>query len=324
MSTFPAVTAASPANIKAAAFLGVYIRGSAEKWATLGSIANGVLNVEGFESDDSLGRNRSNGAQNFTAKCLMKQTSLVELELLGTICNGQNDFLFKLTDAETPAGSAAKVGWVYVTAAQVGVKANTVCDGTPEDDRHIELEWQGSIILGDATQTAMLKPTLAAADFGSTASSGETFYGIGVYTAATDGGSPDNSHLKPCGVSTVTLEDATDSGAQTIGPIQNVKMNYEMIATQDGIRRFLPNSMAINIEYDWMASDNADLLLLDNMVQRNINIVVTMLDGVVFTLANQVGIKSKLDISGDMDKNRVVNFSHRGKVLQSTFASIVS
>ena len=322
MSTFPAVTAASPANIRAAAFLAVYAKRGAEKWQTLGSIAQGVLDVEGFETDDSLGRNRSNGAANFTAKCLMKQAALTELELLDTLCDGTNEFLFKLSDAVSPAG-AATVGYVHVTADQVGVKAKIVADGTPEQDRHIELDWQGSILYSDSNQTALLKPTLAAADFEATGSGG-TFHAIGLYTAATDGGAPNNTHLKPCGVSSVTLENTDEAGTQTMNPIQNVKLSIEMLATQDGIRRFLPNSVAIDMEYDWMASDNADLLLLNEMVNKNVNIVMTFLDGLVITLVNQTGIKTKFEVSGDMDKNRIVQFVHRGRVLQSTLDSIVS
>ena len=322
MSTFPAVTAASPANIRAAAFLGVYIRQSGGKWQTLGSIADGILNYEGFESDDSLGRNRGNGAGNFTAKCQMKQTSLVELELLDSICSGLNDFLFKLSEGVTPAG-AASVGWVQVNAASVGVKANLVCDGTPEQDRYIELEWQGSIVMSDTTQVALFKPTLAAADFEATGTGG-TYHAIGIYTAATDGGNPDNTHLKPCGVQYVYLADDDEAGDQAILPIQNVKMNYEMLAATDGIRRFLPNSMAINIEYDWMASDNADLLLLNTMVNRRVNVTIVMVDNIQFLLSNQVGIKTNFEVSGDMDKNRVVRFTHRGRVLQSSFDGIVS
>lgn len=316
-------------NITPAAFMGVYIKTGTEKWQTLGAIADGVLNINQFSSPDSLTRNKAINSIGFSAKCKMMQCSVVELELLDNICDGSNSFLFKLADAATVAGSAAYAGWVYVTNSQVGVKAKVVADGTPENNRHIELEWQGTIYNSDANEVAMLTPTLATGDFGSTAVSG-TYMGtlgvggIGTYSATTDGGLPTISQIRSCGIATVTFDTSPATGAETIGPIQNVKMTFEMLANTDGLRRFLPNTLDINIEYDWMATLNSDLLLLGNAVAQDVIIIITMLDAVVFTLSNQVGIESNFEVSGDMDKNRVVRWTHKGKVLQSTIASIVS
>ncbi|MBE3088405.1 MAG: hypothetical protein IMZ71_04760, partial [Chloroflexi bacterium] len=288
-------------------------------------ISNGVLNIKDFSSPDSVGRNKFIGALDFTAKCQMKQCSLVELELLDSLCNGTNAFLFKLSDAAAVTTSAAYAGWVAVTAEQVGVKAKVVCDGTPENNRVIELEWQGSILSSTNNQIALFTPTLETANFASSSDSATAvFYTIGTYTAATDGGSPTNSQIRPCGVATVSLDTYTATGAETLAPIQNVKMSFEMLATQDGIRRHLPNALDVNIEYDWMATLNADLLLLDNISVLDIVLIITMLDGVIFTLTNQVGLETNFEVSGDMDKNRVLRFTHKGKILQSSFDGIVS
>ena len=314
------------ANITPAAFIAVYVKDTTSGvWQTLGSIADGVLNVQDFSSPDSLTRNRAINSYGFTASCKMMQSSLVELELMDALCNGTNDFLFKLTDAATVTTSAAYAGWIEVTAAQVGVKAKLVADGTPDNNRHIELSWQGSIYKSDSNEIALYTPTLETADFGSTADSGDAvFYAIGTYTATTDGGIGINSQIRPCGIATVTLDTYTATGAETIGPIQNAKLSFEMLANQDGLRRFLPNTLDINIEYDWMSTLNSDLLLLGNATAQNVVVIVTMLDGVIFTLSNQVGIESNFEVSGDMDKNRVIRFTHKGKVLQSSFDGIVS
>ena len=321
----PAVTTASPANIKAAAFLGVYVKDTTlSKWQTLGSIAQGVLNVHDFTSPDSLARNKTNGASDFTAKCIMKQASLTEIELLDSLCNGTNAFLFKLTDAGAiPSGGAAvTAGWVVVTAAQVGVKAKLVLDGTPEQDAHIELEWQGSIL--NSAKDAALKASIQDTDFASSADSTGVFQAIGTYTATKDGGSPTNSHLKSCGVSSITIKNTASARAQGLSPITNVKISFDMLATTDGLRRYLPNALDVAIEYDWMATDSADLLLLDAFVAVDPNVVITMLSGLVITLNNQVGIETNFQSSGDMDKSRAVIFTHKGKVLQSSFDGIVS
>jgi len=312
------------ANITPAAFMAVYIKDTTSNvWQTLGSIADGVMNIKDFSAPDSLTRNKTINSYDFTAKCKMMQCSGIELELLDSLCNGTNAFLFKLADAATVTGSAAYAGWIAVTAAQVGVKAKVVCDGTPENNRVIELEWQGSIYKTDSNELALYTPTLETANFGSTGVT-TTFYTFGVYTGATDGGVGDNTHIRPNGIATVTLDTSPASGAETIAPIQNVKMSFEMLANTDGLRRFLPNTLDVNIEYDWMATLNSDLLLLGNATVGNVKIVVTMLDAVVFTLDNQVGIESNFEVSGDMDKNRVIRFTHKGKVLQSSFDGIVT
>jgi len=97
-----------------------------------------------------------------------------------------------------------------------------------------------------------------------------------------------------------------------------------MIAQQDGIRRYLPCALAINAEYDIMATLNADLLLLGNMSAVDVKLIITMLSGLIFTLDNVVGIEFDFDVSGDMDKNRAVKVIHTGNTLQSSFDGIVS
>jgi len=310
-------------NLKPAAFLAVYIREPGGKWQTLGSIANGVLNVADFFSLDSLGRNKAIGSYNFTAKCQMRQSSIIELELLDSICNGTNDFLFKLSGAVAVSPTlVASAGWVYVAAAQVGCKGKFVADGTPDNIRVIELEWQGSILRRDSNEIALYTPSLVDTHF---ANDGGTFYDIGTYTLAKDGGNPTNANIRSCGIASITLDNHDSAGSPaTISPVQNVKLSFEMLATQDGIRRFLPCTLDINVEYDCMATLNADLLKLGNWSVLNPNIVITMLDGVVFTLDNsEVGIETNFEVSGDMDKPRIIRFSHKGKVLQSSFVTIV-
>ena len=160
------------ANITPAAFQAVYIKTGSEKWQTLGAISNGVLNINTFSAPDSLTRNKAINSIGFSAKCRMMQSSSIALLLLDNICDGSNSFLFKMTDAATVTTSAAYAGWIYVTNSQVGCKGKVVADGTPEDNRYIELEWQGSIYNSDANETAMLKPTLQTADFEATGSGG--------------------------------------------------------------------------------------------------------------------------------------------------------
>jgi hypothetical protein len=322
---FPAVTN-SVANIKPATIVQAYVADSTtNKWQTLGSIRGGVLNVEDYTSPDSVGRNKTIGASKFTAKLTMKQCSSVELKLLDSLVAGTNAFLFQLADAgsipvTTPAVTA---GWVTVSSSQTGVKATVVADGTPADERHIDLEFQGVIM--NTQKDAALKASIADVQFASSADSATAvFYGIGKYTATKNGGVPDVTHIKPCGISSIQIEDANSTGLQTIGPITNAKISLASLTTIDSIQRYLPLGIDIAVSYDWMSSDSANLLLLDSMAGIDVNVVIAMMDTETFTLSNMVGLQTNFETSGDMDKTRVVRFTHVGKILLASFDGICS
>jgi hypothetical protein len=324
MSNFPAVVG-GVGSINPAAIRAVYIREQGGKWQTLGSIKDGEINVDDFVNPDSLDQNKANGAFQFSAKASMKQASLTEIALLATIVNGNNDFLFKLADAGAiPTGSpGVTAGWVIVTADQVGVEGDLVCDGTPKDDQKIDLRWQGTALL--TSKPAMLKASIEDTYFASSADSATAvFYAIGTYSATLNGGLPTNSHILPCGVASITLQDVAGGTAKTIKPITGVKMTFKMLSTQDDLMRFLPNSVDIAISYSWMASDAADLIVLNQMSILDVNVVITMLNTRVFTLNNLVGIQTKFIASGGMSKTRFVDFTHVGKILQASLSGVVS
>ena len=321
---FPAFTG-GVGNITPSVFLAAYIKTGSEKWQTLGAIAQGVLNVEDFDAPDSLTRNLAIGSLNFTAKCRMMQSSNVECDLIDSICNGSNSFLFKLADAVAiTGGSVASAGWVYVTNAQVGCTSNLVADGTPEDNRYIELSFQGTILRSTAAMIQLYTPTLIDTAFESTTPGSGTYHAIGTYTAALDGGNPTMTQIRSCGVSAMSLDLAGGSSPVSIAPVTDIKMTFNMIPFVDSLRRFLPKTMDISIDADCMATLNADLLLQDNMTPVAVKLIIDMIDGLKFTLDNQVGIKTNFEVNGDMDKPRVLRFTHKGKILNSSFAAIVT
>jgi hypothetical protein len=73
-----------------------------------------------------------------------------------------------------------------------------------------------------------------------------------------------------------------------------------------------------------MATFNVVLFFLGNASILEIKAIIPMISGLVITLDNQVGIETNFEVSGDMDKNRIVRFTHQGKVLQSSLDGIVS
>jgi hypothetical protein len=321
---YPAFTG-GVANINPSSFVAVYIRaGSGEKWQTLGSIQAGTLNLKDFSAADSLGRNKAINSYDFTAKFNMMQCASTELKLVDNICSGGNDFLFKLPNAVAITGSpVASAGWRMVTAAQVGAKAKVVADGSPDKNREIQIELQGSIFKSDANEVLFYTPTLQATDFEATGSGG-TFHGIGTYTAATDGGSPTMSHIVPAGLSSVTFDLAGGASPVTITPVNNIKFSLEMLAVADSVRAFRPVSLSVDITIDWMATLSADLLLLGNGTVVDVKAIFTFLDGEAFTFDNQTGIEGNYEVSGDMDKNQFAQFALKGKTLQATIGTIAS
>lgn len=302
-----------------AAFQAVYVRQASGKWQTLGSIVGGTISFPNYEEMDSVGRNKSHGIS-VVAKCNMKQASLVEIELLPTLCNGANDFLFKMADAATVSTSAAYEGWILLTAEQIGVKAKVVLDGTPENNRKIELDWMGSVKFsewGDA-----IKPTLIDTDFEVTGGSG-TFKEIGTYTAAKDGGQPTNDHMVPSGVASVTI-CTTGGSPLTLGKVNNVKGSLEFIAEPDGLKRHDCFAVKIDLAYDWMQTDATNLLQIDEFAQLNPDVVATFYSGLILTLTNTAGISTNYNSSADYSKQKVVGFKHTGSIPMTAFTGIVS
>lgn len=319
MAAYPSVTI-SNAYHRPAAFRAVYARQTGGKFGTLGSISGGVLNFSNYEEANSVGQNKAHAVA-FTAKCNMKQASLVELELLDTIVAGDVDFLFKLSDAATVSVSTAYEGWVLLTAAQVGVKAKVNLDGDPSNNRHIELEWSGSLLLSEFS--AAVKATLQGSDFDSNEGS-NAFMAIGTYTHDADGGLPINSHMHPNGVSKVELENVATATYVDIGKVNNFKGSLEFLSDPDGLKRHACYATAVDISYDWMQTDAADLLNLATVAGLDINLKITFLSGLIVTLSNQVGLTWDYEVSGDFDKIKVVKFKHTGRILTTSFDGIVS
>jgi len=320
---FPAI-AGTIANVNSSAVLAIYVMDTtSNKWQTLGELAESKIHIEEFTVTTGLRRNRVNKAYHFTASTKMLQCALQECELLDSLRGGTNLFLFKLADAVAAAG-AASAGWVKVAAAQVNVKPRIVVQGGAEGTRVIELEWEGSFAKTDAAEVELLTPTLAAADFASSADSATAvFYGIGVYTAATDGGSPAYTHIYSAAASLVKLDIAGGAGV-TIAPVGALDLTISPLAVTDDLKRPITIGWDIALKFNQMSTLNADLLLLGNATADSAKAIVTMIDGMIFTLDNQTGIQAAIDIQGDFEKDRNIPWMLNGAILVSSLDGVVS
>jgi hypothetical protein len=314
-------TIATPSNAKriAASIQAIYVRPSGGKYQTLGAIRAGELMIDDYLQKDSQGRNKA-FAKTVTAKATMMQASLVEIELLDSLVDGTNNFLFKMVDAAAipTAGAVATAGWFLFTSSQIGVKPKIVISGPVENNARIELEFSGSLQFSEVD--AAVKAAIDDDEFESS-SDGGTFHAVGTYTAAKDGGRATQANMKSCGVSALTLAD-TGGAAQTLGPISNATIEFDYVAEMDDLRVNRSRFVNVNIEYEWKQTDSDNLLNLDTFTDEEVDAVVTMKSGLVMTLTNQVGIGARFESVGDFEKTRCIIFKHEGSVPTSSIDGI--
>jgi len=332
---YPAITnvltAQKPAGIKK-----VYVKNAAELWQTFGLIRNGELKITPYQTNDTYQRNLTINSYTFEAKFEMLQTALTEIELLPSITDGVagvgNNFLFQLTDsAAIPTTTPAQTtGWVTVTPSQVKATVKYMSDGNPSTNQFIEVTVKGSLKASEID--ACVQASIADVHFTISGTSAQTFSASGVLgnyalcASATDAGKDVGipTNIKPNGFASVALNDPLSSGAETLTYMRNGKITLDFVSEEDSLGR--PNVYAIDveIEHESTLTDSATLLLMDSMNALLTSITVTLLDGKVFTFANELGFSTSFENVGSMDKLRILRFSHKGRILTSQLAGIVS
>ena len=316
---FPTIATASNAFRVPAAIQYIYIRPSGELYQTLGALKNAEIVFDDYEQTDSLGKNKVIQAMTVTAKATMMQASVTEIELLDTLVAGTSSFLFKMADAAAiPTVAAVTEGWFLLSSTQIGVKYKIVASGDTENQMEIQLEFAGS--LQYSAVDAAIKASIDDNEFEATGGSG-TFKAIGTYTAALNGGLPTSTSIKSCGISALTLAD-TAGAAQTLGPIDDPVIEFEAMAEQDSLKVFRTRWVNVNINYKWKQTDAVNLLNLNAFSDSEIDVVVTMANGIVMTLTNQTGIAARLESVGDFEGTRSIIFRHTGKLLPSAIDGI--
>ena len=320
---------------KSAGISKLYIKpASGETWQSLGLIRNGELKVTPYSTEDTYKRNYVH-AFTIEAKVELMQTSVAEVELIDSIVNGSNNFLFKLSDAAAiPSSAAVTTGWVILTSSQVGVSAKYQCDGNPSSTQFIELMIKGSII--GTSLDAILKASIDDGDFHITTTASQTYsnnngsLGGTLFSYYNTTTADDNrgivGNIKPNGFSTVQLQDSSDtsSGYTTAGRVRNGKATFDFIAEEDSLGRPNVYGVDVDIEYEYLVADDTNLLLLDSLNSTATDVKITLLDGKVLTLASKLGVGVSFENVGDFDKFRVLKYSHKGRISVSDFDGVVS
>jgi len=319
-------SAQRPAAIKK-----VFVKTGSEKWQSLGQIRKGELKVVPYTTKNTYQQNLLIGSYTFEAKFEMLQTALAEVELIDSLADGSNSFLFQLTDAGAITSGATE-GWVTVSSTQIGVKPRFVAEGDASSNQFTEMLITG-IIKGSEID-AVVKAAVATADFhisttasGTYSSNGGSAGGtiFGYYIDATANNNTGIlANIKPNGFATVALDDQLSTGALTLGRVDKGKLIIDWLADPDSLGRLNVYGCDIDIEYEYLCTDAQTLILLDSINLTNTNIVITLLDGKVFTFNSKLGFEGHFENIGDFDKNRRLRFIHKGRILKSDFDGIVS
>lgn len=331
---YPSLTSAVSGQ-KSAGIQKVYVKTGSELWQSLGFIRNGELKVTPYSTEDTYKRNRPNNAYTIEAKVELLQTALLEVELIDNLVDGTNSFLFKLSDAAAiPSTAAVTVGWVVLTSSQVGVSAKYQSDGNPSTNQFIELTIKGSVLGTSVILDAALKASIDDGDFHISTTASESYSNnnsiaggtvFSYYSSATvDDNAGVQANIKPNGFSTVVLTDANGGSPVTLGRVRNGKLIFDYLAEEDSLARPNVYGVDIDVEYELLIADSVNLLALDGINSTLTNVVITLLDGKVFTLEGKLGVNCSFENMGDFDKFRVLKFSHKGRVLVSDIASIVA
>lgn len=312
----------------------VYIKNGAELWQTMGQIRNGSLTIVPNKTENTYKKNIHINSYLFEAKFEMLQTSVTAVELLPAILGGvagvKNDFLFQLTDSASipPTTPSATIGWVTVSASQVGVTAKYIVDGNTSTNQRIEITVKGTLFA--SAMDACVKASIADVQFTLAATGAQTFSGLGNYTLSALVGNAGkdvgvNADIKPNGFSSVALDDALSSGTdETLTFVRNGKITFDFVSEDDTLMR--PNVYAVDVmvEYESTLTDDATLLLLDGLNVLNTQAIITLIDGKVFTFDQELGVEISFENIGDFDKLRALRFKHNGRILLSQFNGIVA
>lgn len=327
---YPAISALISTQV-AAVVKKVFIKTGSEKWQYLGQMQNGEIKITPYVTNNTMQQNLGIGSFTFEAKFDLLQTLLGELELIDSMLDGSNSFLFQLADAGA-ISSGVTAGWFTVSNTQIGVKATYTAGDGAAKQQFTNIMIKGT--LKSSELDAAVKASIATADFHISTTASETFSNnaagaggtiFGYYIDDTANNSVGiKGNVKPAGFSSVALDDALSSGAVTLTRIANAKLVIDWLAEEDDLGRYNTYGVDINVEYEGLSTDAATMLLQGDINLVNTNIAITLLDGKVFTLNSTLGVQVHFEDLGDFDKLRKLRFIHKGRILKSDFDGVVA
>lgn len=326
-------------NAKPATIKRVFVKNATEKWQYLGQIRNGELKVMPYVTENTVKNNLHINSFSFEAKFELLQTAVAEMDILASLFGGvsgvANDFLLELAERSGafPTTSTATAGFIQVSGTSVRPKGKYVADGNPSTNQFVEVTLMGTIFSSDANMVSLFTPSVDDGEFHLLATGVETFVpSTGVFGDYTLCAGATSAHLvtgipaniRPNGIASVALDNPLSSGAETLSNVKNGKITCEFLSDDDTLGRPNVYGVDVMVEYESLISDSSTSTVLSAINNVNTDVVVTMLDGKVFTLNSKLGVQASFEDVGDFDKFRIVRFTHKGRIPLSEFAGIVA
>jgi len=288
----------------------VYVKLSADTgYSTLGKLRNGKAHVRSLASQNTYKR-----SQPFSAvaeyQFEMMQCSLTEFELLATLVAGSVLVIVETVDAQYYVHNAA--------ATMLGIKYRVVNDAKIDTNRFIEISMKVGLIDSEIdTVLPSVAPTLTAPG------TGDTFWAIAnTGVVVTNPGRDEN--ILPAGVATFEICARSESSYDDMGEVTNSSLIFETFGKESDKLRYRNVGVKITGSVDTLQDSSAEKANLDLIHANGANIKMTHFDGLVWTLANKVGVQWNEGADGDFDDHKTIKFEFDGSMLVSDFDGVVA
>lgn len=225
------------------------------------------------------------------------QAGSVEVGLLGAIAApSKSPVALRLALSDTLG---------FGTTSLLGCGWRLKMDGDATGHRVIDYMYKGKL----------KKSELDAFGTTSLASVGSTDPGDSLYTLAQ---AVVRSHEVPNGLTKVEFKASTDAAYVDAGDFKNGKYTFETIGEAGGGGRGIMRNIAIKFNFDveLHQTTDAEMNYFDSIVDNDINLKLTHMDGVVLTLpGTNIGVMPGLSFGGSVDKLRIMKLHAEGALV---------
>jgi hypothetical protein len=200
----------------------------------------------------------------------------------------------------------------------LGIKYKVVADGKIDANRFIQIQMK--VGLKDSEIDSVIP---AAATSVTAPATGDTFWSIAnTGVAVTNLGR--NENILPSGVSVLEICALSESAYDDMGEVTNSSFTLETFGDESDKLRYRNVGATITASFNTMQDSSAEKANLDLIHQNGASIKITHFDGMIWTLANKVGVMWDEGFDGDFEGHKFINFKFDGNILVSDVDGIVS
>jgi len=280
------------ANIRAAGIVSHKVKVNGDQaYYHLGLCRDPKINIKPLQKPGAYLKPRGFG---FEADLVVPsiQASIVEMKLLDDLVIHQ-PIALKLGTTDSITLAAANL---------LGIQWKLICDGDANDFRRIEYQYRGFLKTGELDSFTTSSPPSDG-----TPNAADKLYTL-LQTAI-------KSNEVPNGLTKIEFKASADSSYADAGDFTNARYTFETIGETGGGGRGLPRTVAIKFTFDagLLQTAATELDLLDSIINNDIDLRLTHLDGVVLTIpGTNIGVVPEIDFSGNVNTIRKINLHAEG------------